>query len=109
MPTVEDSGTQTATLTTEHTLTTQNDSKTFQALVDCSNLQDDEYVTVRVKTKILSGGTTRVVQKLTYNAFDAAINPILMAAPVMSDQEYVVTLEQNNGTGRSFPWKVLSP
>jgi len=33
----------------------------------------------------------------------------LLAAPFLSDQEYVVTLEQNNGTGRAFPWKVLSP
>jgi len=110
MAVLESSGTQTATLTTEHTLGAPlTGSKMYQASVDCSALVADEILTVRVKTKVLTGGVTRVVQTLTFNAQDAIVNPILLAAPFLSDQEYVVTLEQNNGTGRAFPWKVLSP
>lgn len=109
MATLESSGTQTATLTTEHTLSTLTGSKMYQAVVDCNALVDTEIVTVRIKTKVLTGGVTRIVQTITFNAQDASINPILLAAPLLSDQEYVVTLEQNNGTGRAFPWKVLSP
>lgn len=109
MATLESSGTQTATLTTEHTLATLAGSKMYQAFIDCVNLVDDEIVTVKIKTKVLSGGVTRTLQSVTYNAQDANINPIMLLAPLLSEQEYVVTLEQNNGTGRSFPWKILSP
>ena len=109
MATLEASGTQTATLTTEHTLTTETGSAMFQAFVDCAALVSDEIVTVRVKSKCLTGGTLRTLQSITYNAQDASVNPLMVLVPLLSDIEYVVTLEQNNGTGRAFPWKVLSP
>jgi len=109
MAILESSGTQTATLTTEHTLATLTGSKMYQAFVDCAALVSDEIVTIRVKMKCLTGGTSRTVQQITYNAQDAVVNPLIAMAPFLSDIEYVVTLEQNNGTGRAFPWKVLSP
>lgn len=107
MATLEASGTQTATLTTEHTLTTLSSSKPLQFVVDAANLAAGEQLRIRIKTKTLSAGTTRVFDEAWF--FGVQGTPILVSPPILSDQEYVVTLTQYNGTGRSFPWKVLSP
>lgn len=109
MPTLEDSGTQTATVTTEHTLTTLSGNKTYQLYVDTANMAAGDAVELRIKTKVLSGGTTRCVSKATYKHAQSADDLIKISIPVMSDQEYVATLKQTAGTGRDFPWKVMSP
>ena len=109
MPTLEASGTQTATISTEHTLATITTNKTLTLIVDTAAMAADDVLELRVKTKVLSGGTTRVVQKATYQHAQPADDLIKMSLPVQSDQEYVATLKQTAGTGRAFPWKVLSP
>lgn len=109
MPTLEASGTQAATVTTEHVLSTLTVSKSLQCQVDISPLVAGEYVELKVKSKILSGGTTRTVLSGIFSWRDAAIDPIVILEPMISDQELVFTLKQMNGTTRSFPWKILSP
>ena len=110
MATLEASGTTTpTTLGVEEDLATLTGSKMYQAFVDCAALVADEIVTVRVKIKCLTGGVSRVVQTVTFNAQDASVNPLMPLAPFLSDIEYVVAIKQNNGTLRPFPWKVLSP
>lgn len=106
MPTLEASGTQSATVTTEHTLTTLTVSKTLYPVVDIDALVAGEYVEIKVKTKPLTGGTTRIIHSAIFSWLD---NPCVDLPPVISDQEYVLTLKQLNGTTRDFPWKVLSP
>lgn len=107
MPTVESSGTQTATIDTEHTLATITSNDTLQLIVDTANMAAGDVLILRVKTKVLSGGTTRLVQEAIYA--NAQSIPIKYSDPIMSDQEAVFTLEQTDGTGRSYPWKVMSP
>lgn len=107
--TQESSGTQTATISTEHTLATITTAKPFQLKVDINALAAGEYVEIKVKTKGLSGGTTRTQQAGIFSWLDAAVNPIVMFDPILSTQEYVATLKQLNGTGRAFPWAVETP
>lgn len=109
MATQESSGTQAATIGTEHTLATITTAKAFQAIIDIAALVAGEYVELRIKRKVLSGGTTRVEWFGIYSWLDAGAGPIVVSHPILSTQEYVVTLKQLNGTGRSFPWSVETP
>ena len=77
--------------------------------VDISALAADEVVTLRIKTAVLTAGTQRITYQKTFGSQQAGIEPIVTLPPLLFDQDAVFTLEQNNGTGRSFPWKVLSP
>lgn len=110
MSTVHASGTLTSTVTTEQTLTTQStDIGTAIPIVDISNVASGQYVTLRAKTKILNGGTTRTLFTRTFGYYDAQIEPIVNLDPIISDQEYVLTLQYTSATSTAFPWKVLGP
>lgn len=109
MPTLEASGTQAATVTTEHTLSTLTVSKSLWPEIDINALVAGEYVEIKVKTKTLSGGTTRIIQSAIFSWLDAGVGSGVSMEPIISDQEYVLTLKQITGTSRSFPWKILSP
>ena len=103
------SGTQSATVSTEHTLATVSTGGVFALHVDIGALAAGEYVEIKVKQKVLSGGTLRTVMSGIYSWLDAAIDPVVVSAPIMSDQDCVATLKQLTGTGRSFPWAVKTP
>lgn len=107
--TQESSGTQTATVTTEHTLATITTAKPFQLIVDISALAAGEYVEIKIKRKVLSGGTTRVGFPGIYSWLDALVTPVIVSDPILSTQEYVATLKQLNGTSRAFPWAIETP
>lgn len=108
--TLEASGTQTATIGTEHTLATLTGNKTYVLVVDTVNMTSasgtPDIVELRVKTKVLTGGVTRQVYPAAY--VNSQADPIKISIPIPSDQEAVFTLKQVQGTGRAFPWKVLS-
>jgi hypothetical protein len=107
MPTLEASNT-TATDGTEQTLSTLTTNKIFQFFIDLNAMAAGDAIEVRLKTKVLNGGTTRVVYKDEFRDEQSADNKIAHSIPVASDQEYVVTLKRIAGTDRSYPWKVLS-
>lgn len=104
---VNASGTQSATVGTEHTLATATSAtKTYVLYVDTANLVAGEVVVFRVKTTVLSAGTERTVYSFT--VADAQDDPIVFSVPTPGTGENLVfTLEQENGTSRNFPWKVL--
>ena len=108
MPTVEASGTQTATIGTEHTLATVTTAKTLLLIVDKNAMVGSDKLELRSKTKILSGGTTRVEDIGRYFGAQSADDKIARSIPIPSDQEAVFTLKQTAGTGRAYPWKVMS-
>ncbi len=106
MATLESSGTQSATIGTEHTLATLTGAKVYVLVVDTVNLANGDELLLRVKTMLLSAGTSREAYSAGYAHTQG--QPIKLSIPVPSDQEYIATLEQTAGTGRSFDWKVLS-
>ena len=103
--TSSNSGTQTATIDTEHTLDTITSAGIYVLVVDMANLTTGDIVTLKAKVKYASGGTSRLAYQATY-AHDQA-EPIKFSPPVPIDTEVVFTLEQTDGTGRSFPWNIL--
>ena len=109
--TIAASGTQSATVSTEHTLTTLTGPKTFTLHVDVNAMSHGtgtaDELELRIKTKVLSGGTERVTY---YALFVGAQDiPIKISLPVPVPQTATVTLKQTAGTGRSFPWAITTP
>lgn len=100
------SGTQTASIGTEHTLTTDTTNGTYYYEVDIGNLANGDILELRVYTMTLSGGTLRVAWKSTFGPLPP-VQDICPSPPQPSDQSIKVTLKQTAGTGRSFPWKLL--
>jgi hypothetical protein len=100
------SGTQTATLTTEHELAAITESNVYVLEVDTANLVNGERVLLRIYVKTLSGGTERLDQEATY--VNAQTITIKRSLPVPANISFRATLRQDGGTGRDFPWKVLA-
>jgi hypothetical protein len=108
--TQEASGSQTATIGTEHTLATIVTQKTFIAYVDCNGLAASEYVELKVKRDARSADATRTLHTRVVSWLEAAMTPIIkLPADSGGGGEYVVTLRQLNGTGRAFPWAIETP
>lgn len=99
------SGSQTATLDTEHTLDTETTAGVYVLVVDTNNLVDGDVVILRMKTKAKTGSTSRLAYQATYAHAQSEINKYSPAIPV--DTELICTLEQTDGTGRSFDWNLL--
>ena len=105
MPSNANSGTQAATVTTEHTLATVTTAGNYLLLVDTNALALGDELILRVKLKVLSGGTTRLAFQATYK--NVVGEPIIQSIPVSVVEEAIFTLEQATGTSRSFPWAVV--
>jgi hypothetical protein len=108
--TQEASGSQTATIGTEHTLATITTNKSFVAYVDCNALAAGEYVELKIKRDARAADATRTMHTRIVSWLEASITPIIKL-PVDSAGagEYVGTLKQLNGTGRAFPWAIETP
>lgn len=102
----ESSGTQAATISTEHDLATPTTAKTRVLSVDMNALAAGDVVELRIKAKVTSGGTER----LAYLAVFAGpiTEPTVFSVPVPMVRGGTFSLKQTAGTGRSFPWEVLT-
>lgn len=102
------SGTQAATISTEHALASSSAAGTYILEVDLSAMLTGDTVELRVKGKTLSGGsvTTKVME--TYYDAQGEPDKVVRSIPVADDLALSFTLKQTAGTGRSFSWKVLS-
>jgi hypothetical protein len=103
---VESSGTQTAVIATEHTLAAPATSKTRVLRVDLGAMVSGDIVELRIKSAVLSAGTVRDQYYQTYaNAIGV---PIIESVPITSTQGATFTLKQTAGTGRAYPWAVIT-
>lgn len=102
MAIVHTAGSQTAVLTTEHTLATITTAGRFVFVVDTSNLAAGENVELRVKGKAQSGDTERDIESYGFEHVQA--KPLKETAEFLNAHHLVLTLEQNGGTGRVFSW-----
>lgn len=104
------SGTQTATVGSNHDLTTLTGPKTFTLMIDTSNMvfgSTNDELELRIKTKALTGGTER----LTYYAYfvGAQDMPVKISIPVPVPYTATVSLKQTFGTSRNFDWNITTP
>lgn len=99
------SGTQSATLDTEHTLATETSPNVYILAVNLSNMVADDIVTLRIKTKVLSGGSHALAFTATFSGAQPV--DVVYSEPVPSVHSAQFTLEQTDGTGRNYEWSVV--
>jgi hypothetical protein len=99
------SGTQLAVISTEHTLDTETTAAVYVLVVDLSNMAIGDSLTLRMKTKVASGKTSRLAFERIFS--HEQIEPNVYSSPVPIDTELVCTLTQTAGTGRNFDWNLL--
>lgn len=104
-------GTQAATINTEHFLTSPNVAGTFTLHVDCVNMAAGDTLELRVYQMVLTGGTQRVAYFGMYTDAQPTDDMIKISVPISNEltdtNALRFSLKQTSGTGRSFPWKVL--
>lgn len=101
------SGTQAATIGTEHTLGSSVTSPgTYLVYVDASTMVAGDVLELRVKMKVLSGGSEKLAVLGQYTG--AQIEAIKFPVPIRSEYSVSFTLKQVAGTGRSYDWNIVS-
>lgn len=105
------SGTQTATVTTEHTLLDVAAAGTYLLEVDANLMQDGDTLELRVYAIVLTGGTRHVAYLGRWTGAQPADDQIKISVPISNELtdsgSLRFTLKQAAGTSRNFPWKVL--
>ncbi|MEM3008364.1 MAG: hypothetical protein QXU32_13215 [Nitrososphaerales archaeon] len=105
------SGTQTATIGTEHFLSSPNQSGVYTLHVDTVNMALGDTLVLRVYQIVLTGGTSRVAYVVTYQDAQPTDDLIKVSLPIGNDLAETnalrFSLTQTTGTGRQYPWKVL--
>lgn len=110
--TVFTSGTQTATIGTEH-LYNVNAAGVYTFHVDTSAMAAGDVLELRAYQIVLASGTARVIAFAQYaGAQNADADGIIkMSVPIGNDltdtQSLSFSLKQTFGTGRAYPYKVL--
>jgi hypothetical protein len=103
------SGTQAATVGTEHTLSTLAGPGVYVFEVDTSFLAAQDVVELRIKGPTLGSGTAQVHFFVAYYGVQAADDVIKISVPFAVDSaagNHTCTLKQTKGTSRNFPWKI---
>lgn len=105
MATQHASGTQAATVTTEHTLGTDPDltAGVFQLAVDLTNMVRGDALELRVYDKMTGTGDSQVVLKLWH--FVGEQNDLGWESEAfILIHGWKMTLKQTTGTSRNFKW-----
>lgn len=105
MSTVVSSGSQTATITTEHVLDTVAAAGVYSLCVDLAALVAGDIVELRVYGKARTGDTERLLHRGTYGPIAVSV-PLVQSVPIVSPHHFKATLKQVAGTGRAFPWAI---
>jgi hypothetical protein len=105
---VNTSGSQTATIGTDHSLATISSAGTYQFVVDTANMvggTTPDILQLSVYTKTRSTDTERL---LFQHFLIGAQNINEWPSPPFgaASADYTVKLKQIQGTGRAFPWAV---
>lgn len=110
-PTLYASGTQTATVTTEHFLSSPNVAGVFSFHVDTVNMAAGDVLELRVYQMVLTAGTQRVMILARYADAQPTDDLIKVYSAIGNDltdaNALRFSLKQTFGTGRNYPWKVL--
>ena len=105
MPSNKSEGSQLTVITTEHTLATVTDAGNYLLKVDLNVMALGDIVELRVKSKVRSTGTTRLMDMGVYtNVQDSLIS---VSIPDATVEEIVVTLTQTAGSVRTFDWALV--
>jgi hypothetical protein len=100
------SGTQSATLDTEHTLgAAQTDDEVYVGRVNVTNMASGDVLRVRSYVKVVSAGSLALWQDETLSGVQT--EKVFDLNPVGSVHSFEFRIEQTDGTGRSYEWSIL--
>jgi hypothetical protein len=109
--TADASGTQTATIGTEHTLDDVALAGTYTFHVDTTIMAAGDVLELRIYQIILTGGTRHVAYMSRFVGVQPVDDAIKLSVPISNELTDAgslrFTLKQTLGTGRAYPWKVL--
>lgn len=98
-----DSGTQSATLDTEHTLgSALTDDEIYVGRVNVTNMAAGDRLYIRTYVKAVSAGSLALFQQI--ELVDAQTEKVVDTDPVGSVHSFELRIEQTDGTGRSYEW-----
>ncbi len=103
------SGTQAATIDTEHTLGTDPDltDGVFAIKIDVTNMAAGDVLLIRGYEKVTGTGDTQV-SNILMSLSGVQTNKGPYSIPELLIHGWKYTLEQTDGTGRSFDWSIRS-
>ena len=103
------SGSQTCTVSTEHTLTTTiTTAGTYVVKLDLNAAVNGDVFEVRVKCMCRSTDTQRLAYVASFANAQAAPIVLSVPVPIATDEDLDVSIKQTAGTSRAVPWNVLS-
>lgn len=100
------SGTQSCTVTTEHSLATTTTAGVFVGMWNLTNAVAGDVFEVYIKTKVLTGDTAEIIYYAVYGNSLGDI-PIIASPPVVSMHSLSMFVKQAAGTSRNVPWALL--
>lgn len=103
---VKTSGSQTATLSTEHDLATVTDAGVYVLAVDAAALAAGESLRLCLYGKARSSDTERLIYQAAFS--NAQTEALKASVPVVSPHHMRATLTQTGGTGRAYPWAIYA-
>ena len=105
--TAEATGTQTSTVTTEHTLRDVAVAGSYTLHVDTNAMVAGDVLELRVYQIVFTGGTRRVAYYARYDGAQPADDVIKISVPISNELtdsgSLRFTLKQTFGTSRSYP------
>ncbi len=105
--TADSSGSQTATLDTEHTLATISSEGVYQLYADLNAMvgsTSPDITIIRVYGKARTSDTERLLDIFTFAGVQG--RPLFCSPIYATPHHLKFTLEQTDGTGRAYPWEV---
>jgi hypothetical protein len=104
---VNSSGSQTATIGTEHDLATITAADVFQPVIDVANMQGlitPDLLEVAAYGKARSSDTERLIAK--WRTIGDPPTDLWRLPPIISPHYLRLTLKQTQGSSRAFPWAI---
>ena len=103
---VAGSGTQTVVLNTEHTVFYTTTAGVYLYALDTKNLVGGDIVTLRLRTRLISGGTDAVSYYAMYAHTQTSALQFSIPLPVAVSVS--ATIQQTAGTARAYDYSVYN-
>ncbi len=106
-PNVQGSGTPTLVIDTPNTVYTTSSTNNYSAAVNLVNMQSGDTIVIRIKKKVVSGGSFALIDEYTKSGVQA--RPVFEIPFIPCPYGFELVLEQTDGTGRVVEWNVVTP
>lgn len=102
------SGSQTCTISTEHTLTANPETADgiYALVLDLNAMADGDTLEIRIKEKARSADTQRTLETFVISNDPSTDAELWMSPAVILMNGWDMSIKQTAGTGRAIPWSI---